>query len=101
MVTEIQYTGELIPVELTKRPLDGIADLWMRKNPRTEVDPEGNIIQLADEAYMTFKIGEEPTQEEVEADFDSWFASAAAPEATLQDALDAINILSSIIFGGE
>ena len=97
----IQYTGELVPIELSERPLEGIVDLWLRKNPRTDVDPEGNIIQIADEAYMTFEKDEAPTQAEVEADFDTWFARAIAPETTLQDAIDAINELFDIILGGE
>ena len=101
MVNTIQYTGEFVPVELSERPLDGLTDLWLRKNPRTDVDPDGNPIQIADEAYMEISSDEAPTREEVEADFEGWYAKATTPETTLQDAIDAINVLSDIIFGGE
>ena len=73
----IQYTGELVPVEWSERPLDGVVDLWLRKNPRTDVDPEGNTVQIADEAYMAFAEETAPTQAEVEADFGAWFDRAS------------------------
>lgn len=78
MLNAIQYTGDLVPVELSARELDGVADLWMRKNPGTETDSEGNVIQTADEAYMVIPIDEAPDKAVVESNFDEWYDRAAA-----------------------
>lgn len=87
-------------MEISPRPLDNVADVWLRKNPRTDVDDEGNTIYLADEVHILYS-GECPSMAEIEADFDTLYTNAAAPETTLQDAIEAINMLSDIIFGGE
>ena len=78
MLNVIQYTGELVPVEMGRREPDGIVDLWMRKNPATSQDDDGNTIQTADEAYMQIDIAAAPDQATVEADFDAWYAQASA-----------------------
>lgn len=73
MVNTIQYSGEFIPVEYSKRLLENIVDVWLRKNNHSIIDAEGNTIYLADEVYFKFNIDEAPTKEEIEENFEKWF----------------------------
>lgn len=65
MTHTVYYTGEFVPVEISTRPLDGVTDIWLRRNPQ-----DGH----ATEVYAVLPTGEAPTREAVEADFDGWFA---------------------------
>lgn len=78
MVNVIQYTGEFVSLEMSSRPLDGVTDLWLRKNPSHSHDDEGNDIYTAEEAYMQIDIAEAPDRATVEANFDLWYDTAAA-----------------------
>jgi hypothetical protein len=78
MLNVIQYTGEFVSLEMSSRPLDDLTDIWLRKNPRTSQDDEGNTIHLADEAYMQIDIADAPDRATVEANFDLWYDTAAA-----------------------
>ena len=93
----VYYTGEFKPVERSARALDGVVDVWLRRNPREAEDG----VKLADELHLTFHIDAVPTQEELEANIDAYFEADATPEPTLQDAIDAINLLAELMLGGE
>lgn len=92
----VHYTGDFIPVERCERRLDGLVDVWLRRNPRENA---GN--KCADEIHMTFPIDEAPSLEALQADIDAYFAADATPETTLQDVVDALNMLEEIILGGD
>lgn len=78
MEQKVQYSGEFKPVELYPRRADGIAELWLRKNPSTEQDADGNALSTADEAYMELPIADAPTIEEVSGEkFEEWYTKSS------------------------
>lgn len=93
----VYYTGEFKPVERCVRKLDGVVDVWLRRNPREDADGQ----KLADELYISFPEGDAPTLEALEADIDGWFEADATPEATLRDIVEALNALAELMLGGE
>lgn len=85
MVNVIQYTGEFVSLEMSSRPLDGVVDLWLRKNSSHSYDDEGNDIYIADEAYMQIDIADAPDKTTVEENFDLWYDTAAAWDDSSDD----------------
>lgn len=65
----VYYTGEFQAIERSERPLDGVVDIWLRKNPRTTEDS----MNSADEVYAVFNINQAPSQSDLESNFDYWF----------------------------
>ena len=85
MVNVVQYTGDFVPVEMGHRPLDGVVDLWMRKNPSHSNGDDGNDIHTAEEAYMQIDIDIAPDQTTVEENFDTWYETASAWDGSDED----------------
>lgn len=93
----VYYTGEFIPVERSVRKLEHIVDVWLRRNPREDNDG----VKLADELTLTFPADNAPTLEELTANIDAYFEADATPETTMQDIVDALNMLEELLLGGE
>lgn len=93
----VYFTGEFIPVERSVRKLDKVVDVWLRRNPREH----GNGAVKADEIYLTFPADNAPTLDELTANIDAYFEADATPETTMQDIVDALNMLETLILGGE
>lgn len=93
----VYYTGEFKPVERWERKLDGVVDVWLRREPREDADGR----KLADELYMTFPIASAPSYDVLLENIDAYFENDATPETTIQDIVDALNELTTIILGGE
>jgi hypothetical protein len=53
----------------------GISDIWLRKNVTAPTSEEESW--AAEEAYMQIATEDCPTQDDILADFDGWFAYAA------------------------
>lgn len=92
----VHYADDFIPVERCERRLDGVVDVWLRRDPR-----ETENGHIADEIYLTFPIDEAPTLEALKTDIDRYFEADATPETTLQDVIEALNELAGIVLGGE
>jgi hypothetical protein len=92
----VYYTGEFVPVERDVRKLDRIVDVWLRRNPRTDSDG----MNMADEIHLTFPADAAPTFDELSAHIDDYFLADSMPETTLEDVMDAINMLTDIVLGG-
>lgn len=93
----VYYTGELVPVERGVRKPDSVVDVWLRRNPREDADGR----KLADELYMTFTEDDAPSYDELLENIDTYFENDATPETTIQDIVEALNELTTIILGGE
>ena len=93
----VYYTGEFKPVERDVRKLERIVDVWLRRNPREDRDG----LKIADEIILTFPADEAPSLEELETNIEAYFEKDITPEATLQDIVDALNELATIILGEE
>jgi len=91
----VYYTGEFKPVERSARALDGVVDVWLRRNTRESIDDEGNEIKMADEIYLCFPVGEAPSVEELESNIDNYFEEDAKPKPTI----DEVNKLLQIMLG--
>lgn len=74
MITKAFYTERPDSIKYMLLP-SGEADLWLRKDITEKTDSEtGAVGYEADEAYMRTSA----TQEDVAADFETWFETAAA-----------------------
>ena len=94
---KVYFTGEFVPVERFVRKLDGLVDVWLRRNPREDSDG----VKMADELTLTFPMDSAPTLEELAANIDVYFIKDATPEITNEDIMAAVNLLASLIVGGE
>lgn len=72
---------------------NGTAEVYLRKNIKEE-ELEDSIIWTADEVFLKTRLSEE----EVEEQFDSYFVEQI--EATIDDLVDAIEVLANIIMEG-
>lgn len=93
----VYYTGEFKPVERDVRKLDRMVDVWLRRNPREAEDG----MKMADEIKLTFPVDDAPSFEELSENLDAYFDADATPKTTLDDVMDAINMLADIVLGGE
>lgn len=87
----VYYTGEFVPVERSVRSLDGVTDIWLRRNPRES----GNGMNAADEIYLQFPIDEAPSFEELTENIDKYFEDDAAPKPTIES----LSQLMQIVLG--
>lgn len=83
---------------------DGMAQVYMRKNFRTESDEDGNLIHIADE--VTFKINQDVTKAEIEQNFEYMWSDAEKIDyrPSLEEQLEvqarAIEDLTMLVLGG-
>ena len=90
--TNISFGGEM-PKEIDyRKQADGFAEVWLYTNIR-EVEEDGFV---ADGVFFKTKLSEE----EVLAQKGIYFAEEE-PETTIDDLVEAIDILTNIILGGE
>ena len=78
---------------------DGSAEVWLRNNIRQTEKTDGEMTWLiweADEVMISTHL----TQEEVEARFDEYFIEPE-PTPTIEDLIEALNIMEDILLGGE
>ena len=73
---------------------DGSAEVWLRRNIRQEEAEEGPV-WTADEVSFRTRL----TQEEIIAQADSYFIEE--PETTIDDLIEALDILTGIVIGEE
>lgn len=73
---------------------DGSAEVRLRRNITSEETEEGQV-WTADEVFFRTRL----PQEEVEAQFDSYFIEE--PETTMDDLVEALNILTDLMIGEE
>ena len=108
MLKRVQYSGELVEIEICGRPIEGLADIWLRGNEQTETDSAGDLIQTADEVYICLPASEAPTDAQIKEDFAGWWnragewrAENAIPMPTLEERLTAVEAATlDLIFGG-
>lgn len=92
MKSERVYFGMNKPAPIDyKQQTDGFAEVWLYRNFKQDDDG-----WYADGIFLKTMMSEE----EVAANADEYFAEPA-PEVTTEDLMDAINILSEIVLGGE
>lgn len=94
---KVYFTGEFVPIERSVRKLDRVVDVWLRRNPREAKSG----VKMADELTLTFPADNAPTLDELAANIDAYFEADATPETTMQDIVDALNMLEELILGGE
>lgn len=73
---------------------DGTAEVWLRRNIRQEETEEG-LVWVADEVSFKTRLA----REEVIAQADSYFIEE--PETTIEDLVEALDILTGIVIGEE
>ena len=73
---------------------DGSAEVWLRRNINQEEAKEGTV-WTADEVFFKTRL----TEEEVIAQADKYFIEE--PETTIDDLVEALDILTSIVIGEE
>ena len=73
---------------------DGTAEVWLRRNIREEQTEDG-VQWSADEVQFNTCL----TEEEVLAQADKYFLEE--PETTIEDVVEALNILTDLIIGEE
>lgn len=108
MLKKVQYSGELVEIEICHRPIEGLADIWLRGNEETETDSAGDLIQTADEVYICLPASETPTNAQIKDDFAGWWNRASAwrtgtaiPMPTLEERLAAVEAATlDLILGG-
>ena len=89
MVTTVHFMSE--PARIMYMPLpDGYADVWLRKNIRSETDDDGTV---ADEVYLRTSI----SRADVESDFDRFFKTERTSAQRLDALETAVSDLSSLI----
>lgn len=93
MVTTVHFMSE--PARIMYMPLpDGYADVWLRKNIRSETDDDGTVGGwVADEVYLHT----DKSRADVESDFDSFFATERTSAQRIEELEAAISDLSSLI----
>lgn len=97
----VYYTGDFNPVERCERKLDGVVDVWLRRDAGESVNEDGNQIKMAEEIYLKFPIDEAPTFDELLESIDEYFEKDTTPETTIEDIMSAINDLTDLILGGD
>lgn len=65
----VYYTGEFQPIERSERPIEGLVDVWLRRNPQDLEDG----MKSADEVYTVFNANQVPSMSDLESNFDYWF----------------------------
>lgn len=99
MERKVQYSGDFVAVELYRRESENIAEIWMRKNPTTSYDDDGNTILSADEVFMLIPLSEAPTKEELQGEqFEKWYEigrewSDGSDAPTVEEQIDTTNKL--------
>ena len=93
MVTTVHFMSE--PARIMYMPLpDGYADVWLRKNIRSETDDDGTVGGwVADEVYLRTSI----SRADVESDFDRFFKTERTSAQRLDALETAVSDLSSLI----
>ena len=90
---KVYFTAE--PDQILYMPQsDGTAEVWLRRNIRQEEAEEGPV-WIADEVSFRTRLAEE----EVIAQADKYFIEE--PETTIEDLVEALDILTSIVIGEE
>lgn len=90
---KVYFTAE--PGQILYMPqADGSAEVWLRKNINEKTSAEGTI-WTADEVFFKTHL----TEKEVIAQADKYFVEE--PETTINDIVEALDILTSIVIGEE
>lgn len=74
------------PNPILYMPHNGIADVWLRKNIRKELDEDGNEMWIADEKYLKTDL----SKEEVEERFDELFITPEDSNVSLEERIDTL-----------
>ena len=90
---EAYFTTEPAAISYLSRP-DGVAEVYLRRNIESFETAEGDTAWKADEVFFETMLSEE----EVADQFDNYFIEE--PETTIDDLVDAIDILTQIILEG-
>lgn len=79
---------------------NGLVDVFLHKNERTEEDEEGNTVYVAEEIY--FQVGQTITKEYIEENFDyMWDVEKNITEPTLESRLKAAeDVILFLLIGG-
>lgn len=81
---------------------NGLVDVFLHKNERTEEDEEGNTVYVAEEIY--FQVGQTITKEYIEENFETYWENKGEiiiSTPTLEERIEALEILEiERIFGG-
>ena len=83
-------------IEYRSQP-DGFAEVWIYRDIHAEVDSDGNVDFVADGVLLKTKLSEE----EVISQRESYFKTDETEEITTADLVEALDILTSIVLGGE
>ena len=91
------HFGGYEPQNIDYRPqADGMAEVWLYRNIHEEFDADENSDWVAEGVFFKTAL----SKEEVEAQFSSYF-KVEEPQATVEDLVEAIDILTDIVLGEE
>lgn len=92
MVNTVHFPAE--PERIMYMPLpDGCADVWLRKNIRSETDEDGTEGWVADEVYLHT----EKSRDEIARDFDTYFEPERTAEQRIESLESAVADLSNLV----
>ena len=74
---------------------DGLVDVFLHKNEKTEVDEEGNTVYKAEEVY--FQTRSNITKETIEENFESYWENEGERVVTKLSAVERIEMLEDTI----
>lgn len=78
---------------------DGTADVRMAGNIREE-DREGQTVYIYDEAVFELGADRAEAAEDIEADFDTWWAYGCQPEEPMPTIEERLELVEMLLMGG-